>query len=429
MNKKSFLFSVFFILLFTFSLHSQSIRINLDSLSTLDSEGIHILFFEGNPKEKIILPDFGASKPKYFEMFYSRDTKDDESISCAVLQKEDYELLFVDANNDEDLTNDQPLIFPYSRNELYVDIVSQADSNQKLRLKLFRQTSYPDTIQSKFFDDSGNMNSTFSKMMSNIYGKPEFTGKKGTFYLDNRVTLRRGILQLDSVSFQVGLFDFSNNGLWNNESDLLLIDYNHNKKLNLLDESAEVFKLNDIFLLGANRYQIKHMDKYGTWIEIERTDSGETFYYLSEIKNALTSHHGNGVVDKFLWELTEEDLNGNSISFKDYKGKYLLLNFWGEWCMPCREEIPDLVDIYNNFTRDKFEIISFLKPGDLESAKKLINKANMKWHQIILTDELLEKFKIIGYPTNLLIHPDGVTYTKYGQVSKDNIAKLIGDAK
>ncbi|MBI1937219.1 MAG: TlpA family protein disulfide reductase [Ignavibacteriales bacterium] len=429
MNKKSFLFSVFFILTLTSSHHSQSIRIKLDSLTTLDSDEFGIIFLEQKLNEKVILPDFGVSEPKFFEMFYSWDTKDDHLISCAVIQQKDRELLFIDTNNNEDFTDEQSMIFPNAQNDFYVDIISQLDAKQKLKLKLFRTVSVPDSVQNKLFDDSGNMNPAFAKMMSNLDDKPHFAGEKGSFYLGGRVTLRRGTLQIDSVVYQVGVFDFSNNGLWNDESDLLLIDYNQNNKLNLFDEEGEIHKLNDVFSLGASRYRVKYVDKYGEWIEIEKTEEQATFYYLTESKRSFTSSHGEGAVDKFLWELTKEDLNGNSISFKDYKGKYLLLNFWGEWCKPCREEIPDLIEIYDNISRSKLEIISFLKPSDLETAKKFIKNSKMKWTQIILTDEIEDKFKVRGYPTNILIHPDGTTYTKYGQVSKDNIAKLIGDAK
>lgn len=429
MNNKSFLFSVFFILTLTSFSHSQSIKIKLDSLTTLDSGEFHVLFFEQKLNEKVILPDFDKTEHKFFELFYSWDTKDDHLISCAIVQQEDRELLFIDTNNNEDLTDEQPMVFPFSQNDFYVNIVPPFDINQKLKLKLFRKTSFPDSVQSKFFDDLGNMNPDFAKMMSNLYGKPDFAGTKGTFYLDNRVTLRRGALQIDSTNFQLGVFDFSNNGLWNDESDLLLIDHNQNGKLNLINEEGEVYKLNDVFSLGTNRYRVKNVDKYGTWIEIVKTNEQTTFYYLAESKNSFTSSQGEGTIDKFLWELTEDDLGGNIISFKNYKGKYLLLNFWGEWCKPCREEVPDLIEIYDTFSRDQLEIISFLKSSDLDNAKKFIRDSKMTWTQIILTDEIEDKFKVRGYPTNLLIHPDGITYTKYAQVSKDNIAKLVGDAK
>ncbi|MCK5479770.1 MAG: TlpA family protein disulfide reductase, partial [Gammaproteobacteria bacterium] len=47
-------------------------------------------------------------------------------------------------------------------------------------------------------------------------------------------------------------------------------------------------------------------------------------------------------------DFTLPDLEGKSVSLSDFRGKWVIVNYWATWCPPCLEEIPDLVDLYEN---------------------------------------------------------------------------------
>ena len=52
-----------------------------------------------------------------------------------------------------------------------------------------------------------------------------------------------------------------------------------------------------------------------------------------------------------------KDMDGKEIALKNYKGKYVLLDFWASWCGPCRREMPNLVKLYKECKNKDFEII------------------------------------------------------------------------
>jgi thiol-disulfide isomerase/thioredoxin len=130
-------------------------------------------------------------------------------------------------------------------------------------------------------------------------------------------------------------------------------------------------------------------------------------------------------IDDNFWNNSFMTIDGKTIKAESCKGRYLLLNFWGEWCKPCLEEIPELVKLFNSYSRDTLNIISFLNCSKIETAKNIIKEQKMTWDNVIAAKKLLEQFKIYGYPTNILILPDGKTGIIYGPISADFFRKYM----
>ncbi len=95
----------------------------------------------------------------------------------------------------------------------------------------------------------------------------------------------------------------------------------------------------------------------------------------------------------------------------------MLLNFWGEWCAPCLDELPALLATRKDRADDELFMIGMLYTDNLEAAQALIDERGISWPQVHVKDDLIEQFKVNSYPTNILIFPDGRRYLKTGQVS------------
>jgi peroxiredoxin len=90
------------------------------------------------------------------------------------------------------------------------------------------------------------------------------------------------------------------------------------------------------------------------------------------------------------------------------KGKYILVDFWASWCGPCREEIPHLKEVWNEFKGDRFDILgvaSWDRPANTMAA---IKELGIPWDQILdAQQEVTSLYGIEGIPHIILFAPDG----------------------
>ena len=122
-------------------------------------------------------------------------------------------------------------------------------------------------------------------------------------------------------------------------------------------------------------------------------------------------------------------VQGKLVNLSDYKGKVVLLNFWGTWCGPCLQEIPDLNNLYTKYNKKGLEILGITIPrsGITDSDKELI-KFMKRWKMdyTILKDihgyetqmVMIEYGKsigrpITGVPTTLIIDREGYIVRGY----------------
>ncbi len=125
---------------------------------------------------------------------------------------------------------------------------------------------------------------------------------------------------------------------------------------------------------------------------------------------SLCRAHENGPPERVypaFWALKLPTLAGDTVALRSYRGKYLLLNFWGEWCATCVEELPFLVKLQAKYGKDRLRIVGFLKSYDRKRAETMIAKNGLSWPQLPLTEGVETGFAIRKFPTNLLISPSG----------------------
>ena len=163
--------------------------------------------------------------------------------------------------------------------------------------------------------------------------------------------------------------------------------------------------------------------------------------FAQESKPAKTE---NSVV-----EFTFTDFNGKPRKFSEFKGKYVLLDFWATWCKPCLADFPKLKEIYDKHKANGFEIIGMDAEtiGDEESdpdpefaketterAKALITNRLINWTQATSETSVpvaRKLFNVSSLPAKILIDPNGNIIGKIKETKEldEMLTKLLSEKK
>lgn len=137
--------------------------------------------------------------------------------------------------------------------------------------------------------------------------------------------------------------------------------------------------------------------------EIVKTDDEDTGSADENTGNQAVITDGPPAPD-----FTLTDVNGNSVSLSSFKGKTVLLDFWGTWCGPCVQFIPKLKAIYDEYGGNDFEIVSVANETGSAKWEKMIADKGMNWTNLIDDNEkVVTLYKIQSYPTLMIVDKNG----------------------
>ena len=128
---------------------------------------------------------------------------------------------------------------------------------------------------------------------------------------------------------------------------------------------------------------------------------------------------------------SQKDTSGKKVKISQFKGKVFLLEFWGSWCGPCREENPRLIKIYNEFKSKGFEIIGVATESKRDLWLQAIKEDKLSWINISDVNGDKNKASIIYgvsyYPTNILVNREGIIVGKdlYGDDLKEKLREIL----
>lgn len=121
--------------------------------------------------------------------------------------------------------------------------------------------------------------------------------------------------------------------------------------------------------------------------------------------------------------------NEEIVEMSDFKGKYVLLDFWASWCIPCLDEFPHMKDLYQKYSRDNFEIVAISIEEDSLRWRQTIQRFDNPWPQLYggnsFQQETFKAYRGGGIPFYILVGPEG-DILRYNDVRPSfNLPKLL----
>jgi peroxiredoxin len=125
------------------------------------------------------------------------------------------------------------------------------------------------------------------------------------------------------------------------------------------------------------------------------------------------------------------DTLGHQLALNDFRGKYLLIDFWASWCKPCREQLPEVKALYSEFGPKGLNIIGISLDADRGRWVEALNTERMNWPQVSdlkkWDQQVVSDYNVSAIPFMVLVDPQGaiVAYGKSLAEVKSILSKVL----
>jgi thiol-disulfide isomerase/thioredoxin len=201
-------------------------------------------------------------------------------------------------------------------------------------------------------------------------------------------------------------------------------------KHKILADSLVLYK--DQRILQNYNFIVNHPHSYFSPYLLSTNYRNYTVTQLTGIYNSMDNKIQTSAYGELLFKNihkmvsnTKGDVAANIVSIdyvnnKDFKldalkGKYIIIDFWGSWCLPCIKLIPSLVEEHNRYKDKNIVFISVCRDynANLNKCKDIVNRLGMNWINLWDSEDktdvngITSIFNVGVYPTFILIGPNG----------------------
>ncbi len=141
-----------------------------------------------------------------------------------------------------------------------------------------------------------------------------------------------------------------------------------------------------------------------------------------------TGEEGQEEEATYVNDFTLMDLDKNEVSLSDFQGKIVILNFWATWCPPCREEIPDFIEVNNLYKDKNVQLIGVSIDTDMKALDDFIKEFGINYPTLIdgTVDTISPKWGVRAIPTTFILDKNGgLIFKNVGMMTKDQLVNIL----
>ena len=123
-----------------------------------------------------------------------------------------------------------------------------------------------------------------------------------------------------------------------------------------------------------------------------------------------------------------KDFDGKIYNLMEVKGELILVNFWAMWCNPCKQEIPELIELQNEYKNKGLTVVGIsLDVGDAKKVKEFAEKESINYLIYIGNNKTVQRYGgLSGIPASFLVDRQGIIKKRYfGSLDKETVEKDI----
>jgi thiol-disulfide isomerase/thioredoxin len=144
----------------------------------------------------------------------------------------------------------------------------------------------------------------------------------------------------------------------------------------------------------------------------------------------MKSFFNNFLIIFFLLSCSKADLNvfeGKGVFLDDLKGKWIVFNYWADWCPPCIKEIPELNNLQSNFSKDLRVFLINFDMLEGEELKQQLEKFNVQVDSLLTDPSIIYDWIIPeNLPVTFIVNKNGeLEHTLVGPQTEEEIIKLL----